>query len=121
MTDPISRRTRRTLAATATACALATSCTPTDHVWWAWLHAGATTREADHAVRIAQCESGGNPAAYSQGNYGTLQINWTAHRAWLDKLGVTEPEQLLDPATNARAGAALWQRAGRSFHPWTCA
>ena len=63
---------------------------------------GATEAEQEDAVQIAACESGGGdplsiqPQVVSNGNYGMFQINWTAQRSRVTKLGFSK-EQLLDP------------------------
>ena len=69
---------------------------------------GATEAEQEDAVQIAACESGGGdplsiqPQVVSNGNYGMFQINWTAQRNRVAKLGFSK-EQLLDP-DGERAG-----------------
>jgi soluble lytic murein transglycosylase-like protein len=69
------------------------------------------------ALQIAWRESGWQPGAVSRsGDYGLLQLNWKANRAWLRTQGVTNPRQLLDPATNARLGYVLYGMAG--WKPW---
>jgi hypothetical protein len=68
-------------------------------------------------VAIAQRESSLNPsclatsvAGSTEASYGLWQINMYgplgAQR--LAQFGITDPTQLLDPATNARAAYALW-------------
>jgi hypothetical protein len=90
---------------------------------------GATEAEQQDAVRIAACESGGgdplsiHPDVVSRGNYGMFQINWTAQRNRVTKLGFSK-EQLLDPTVNARVAADLWMDLGRRFGTtagWSCA
>jgi hypothetical protein len=90
---------------------------------------GATQAEQEDAVQIAACESGGGdplsiqPQVVSNGNYGMFQINWTAQRNRVAKLGFSK-EQLLDPTVNARVAADLWMDLGRRFGTtagWSCA
>ena len=49
--------------------------------------------------------------------YGLFQIYWNVHKSWLADIGITSDQQLYDPATNARAAYALYQRAG-GWGPW---
>lgn len=107
-----------------------TSCTPALVAIQAEFTArGANQTEVDQAVRIAACESGGNdplsiqPQVVSRGNYGMFQINWTAQRHRVAKLGFTK-DQLLDPVVNSRVAADLWIDLGRRFGTtagWSCA
>jgi hypothetical protein len=71
----------------------------------------------DRALEIAWRESHYVPTAKNSCCYGLFQIYWSAHRSWLSGLGVTSAEQLYDPATNARAALAIYERAG-SWGPW---
>lgn len=79
-------------------------------------NAGFPPETARKMVAIAQRESGLNPAvrgtinAAKETSYGLWQINWkdAGIRALLIRNGITEPEMLYDPATNARAAALLW-------------
>jgi soluble lytic murein transglycosylase-like protein len=69
------------------------------------------------ALRIAWRESRYNASAISRsGDYGTMQINWQAHRGWLRTMGITNPRQLLDPMVNARVAYRLYQLNG--WRPW---
>jgi hypothetical protein len=69
------------------------------------------------AIEIAWRESNHNPTARSSCCYGLFQIHYTAHRSWLNGLGITSAEQLFDPEVNTYAAFALYQRAG-GFGPW---
>jgi hypothetical protein len=71
----------------------------------------------DRALEIAWRESGYRSNAQNWCCYGLFQINWNAHRSWLDDIGVTSATQLLDARTNARAALALYQRSG-GWGPW---
>lgn len=70
-----------------------------------------------HAVDIAYRESRLTPTARNACCWGLFQIHWAAHRAWLVRVGVTSPSQLLDAETNARVALALFTAAG--WTPWT--
>lgn len=82
------------------------------------------------AAAIAKAESGGDPTTdtvksgtdpemKNEYSIGLWQINWKAHKggAALTQLGVTDPEQLRDPWTNAQAAYLL--SGGSNFQPWT--
>ena len=56
-------------------------------------------------------ESRCTPDAYSNGNHGLTQINNT-HRAWVEELGWTFPDDLYDPAKNLRFAYLLWADDG---------
>jgi LysM repeat protein len=71
----------------------------------------------DKAIAIADRESNLNPAAQNWCCSGLFQIYFNVHKGWLAGIGVTSPAQLLDPATNARAAYALYQRSG-GWGPW---
>jgi LysM repeat protein len=49
--------------------------------------------------------------------YGLFQVSWIAHKSWMAAYGVTNPNQLLDPAINAKMAYVIYQRAG-SWKPW---
>lgn len=78
--------------------------------------AGFPPATARQMVAIAQRESSLNPGvvgtinAAKETSYGLWQINWkdAGIRALLQRNGITDPAQLYDPATNARAAALLW-------------
>lgn len=109
---------------------LTTGCTPAIMaIQTEFAARGATDAEQQDAVRIASCESGGGdplsiqPAVVSRGNYGMFQINWTAQRTRVARLGFSK-DQLLDPTVNARVAADLWMDLGRRFGTsagWSCA
>lgn len=75
------------------------------------------------AVAIALRESNLNPGAFN-GNkatgdesYGLFQINLLGSlRSRLQSFGLTDPQQLLDPAANARAAYQMYKQSG--FHAW---
>ena len=71
----------------------------------------------ERAIEIAYRESRYVPTAQNYCCYGLFQIYWSVHRTWLDDIGITDGQQLFDPATNARAAYALYQRAG-GWGPW---
>ncbi len=72
----------------------------------------------ERALEIAFRESRFVPTARNSCCYGIFQIYWSVHRSWLADIGITSDQQLYDPATNARAAYALYQRAG-GWGPWT--
>jgi hypothetical protein len=61
---------------------------------------------------IALRESGGCPTAHNPGpgedSYGLWQINVQGNPGILGQLGLSDPTQLYDPATNARAAFLMW-------------
>ncbi|MEP6296280.1 MAG: hypothetical protein ABJ382_03065, partial [Ilumatobacter sp.] len=72
----------------------------------------------ERALEIAFRESRYVPTAKNYCCYGIFQIYWSVHRSWLSGIGITSDQQLFDPATNARAAYALYQRAG-GWGPWS--
>jgi hypothetical protein len=71
----------------------------------------------EHALFVAHRESSFVPTAYNGWCcYGLFQIYFNANKAFLATVGVTAPEQLLDPFVNTRAAYALYQRSG--WAPW---
>jgi len=73
------------------------------------------------ALFVAQRESNLKPAVVGGTNnccLGLFQIYWTVHRPWLERTGVTDPVQLLDPRVNAEAAFNLYKRNGNSWRPW---
>ena len=109
---------------------LTTGCTPViAAIQTEFAARGATDVEQQSAIQIAACESGGGdalsiqPQVVSRGNYGMFQINWTAQRARVARLGFSK-DQLLDPVVNARVAADLWMDLGKRFGTtagWSCA
>jgi hypothetical protein len=109
---------------------MATSCTPAIFAIKSEFAArGANEAEQENAIRVASCESGGGdaysiqPQVVSRGNWGMFQINWTAQRPRVERLGYTK-DQLLDPSVNAKVAADLWFDLGRRFGTtagWSCA
>ena len=47
-----------------------------------------------------------------------FQIVFAVHRSWLRELGIVEPQQLLDPETNAKAALKLHQLTNQDWTPW---
>ena len=68
------------------------------------------------AANVAECESGGDPAAISDtGDWGLFQIN-QVHAPWVhERWGWTMPD-LLDPVKNTVVARALHRRQG--WGPW---
>lgn len=91
--------------------------------------AGFPEKNIPTAVAIALAESGGDPTIdtvksgtdptmKNEYSIGLWQINWLAHKnGTLKQMGVTNPDQLRDPATNAKAAVKL--SGGSNFKPWT--
>jgi len=86
--------------------------------------AGCSPDNAAIAAAIAQAESSGDPSAYNgvgrDNSYGLWQINMIgnlgpARRA---QLGISNNQQLFDPATNARAMYAV-SNGCTTFSPWS--
>lgn len=73
--------------------------------------------QEDKAVAIATRESNLNPAVRNYCCYGLFQIYYDVHRTWLNQMGVTNPDQLFDPAVNALAALVLYNRSG-GWGPW---
>lgn len=77
------------------------------------------------ATAIALAESQGNVIAHNgvppDDSFGLWQINMLGNlRAKrLQSWGLSTPEQLYDPATNARAAFSLYRGRGGSFGDWT--
>ena len=69
------------------------------------------------ALEIVQRESRTNAAGYNFCCYGLFQIHFQAHKSWLATIGVTNPSQLLDAGTNARAALTLYKRSN-SWAAW---
>ena len=71
----------------------------------------------ERALELAQRETHTNAAAYNFCCYGLFQIHFQAHKSWLATIGVTNPSQLLDAGTNARAALTLYKRSN-SWAAW---
>jgi len=94
------------------------------------LGAGFSPGNAATVVGIAGGESGFDPsnstkrsglyAKTGEDSVGLMQINWGYHKdsGWLQDLGITSREQLLDPATNMKAAKYLYDGRG-DFGDWT--
>lgn len=77
--------------------------------------AGFPPDVATQMTAIALRESSGCVDAYNPGSantpessYGLWQINVKGNPQIMSQLGISDPSQLLDPATNARAAYLLW-------------
>ena len=106
-------------------CSLSSGCTPEEAVRGAFALRGATVAQQDDAVRVASCESGlqADPGNHGAGNWGVLQINWTAQHVRVERLGLTKAD-LLNPWWNAVVAADLWVDLGHRFgtsRGWSCA
>lgn len=91
--------------------------------------AGFNEKNAVIAAAVAKGESGGDsstdtvksgldPQMKNEYSIGLWQINWLAHKdGTLKKMGVTNPDQLRDPLTNAKAAYLI--SGGSNFSPWS--
>jgi murein DD-endopeptidase MepM/ murein hydrolase activator NlpD len=63
---------------------------------------------------VGMQESRGNSRAMRRDTevYGLWQIRWPVHASNLRKIGITSPEQLYDPLTNARAAKMIYDSQG---------
>jgi len=73
--------------------------------------------EGPRAVRVARCESGGNPTARNGPNYGVMQINITAHAKRIAAMGYTTAS-MLEVGPNLAVAHAIWSQSG--WRPWSC-
>jgi LysM repeat protein len=74
----------------------------------------------ERAIEIARRESRLVPNVIGIPNgccYGLFQIYYRWHKNWLPQVGVTNPDQLLDPRLNARAAYRMYQR-NNGWGPW---
>lgn len=83
-----------------------------DQLYQTALSAGFPPSVATQMTAIALRESSGNPSATNlsttEQSYGLWQINVQGNPGLMAALGITDPSQLLDPATNARAAYYLY-------------
>jgi len=94
------------------------------------INSGFSPSEASTVVGIAGGESGFDPTNSTkrsglygktgEDSVGLMQINWGYHkdRGWLQKLGITKREDLLDPVKNMKAAKYLYDGRG-NFGDWT--
>jgi len=75
---------------------------------------------ADQATRVADCESGLDPAAVSSGgaNWGLFQIN-TIHRSQFEAITGRPWSDVLDAYANSQYAAWLYNQSG-GWGPWGC-
>ena len=69
------------------------------------------------AVAIAQRESKLNALSYTWCCVGLFQINWWAHKSWLNDMGITKASQLRDARVNATAALEMYKR-NSGWGPW---
>ena len=91
--------------------------------------AGFTNDQVVNMGAIAAAESRGNPSIDTvksgldptmrkEYSVGLWQVNWKAHKdGILKRLGITDPDQLRDPKTNARAAKAIFDAQG--YRAWS--
>jgi len=75
------------------------------------LSVGWPEEELPTLDKVMWRESRCTPDVYSNGNHGLTQIN-NIHRAWVEELGWTFPDDLYDPAKNLRFAYLLWADDG---------
>lgn len=94
-------------------------------VYWTVFNALAPAADLDYALRVAQCESGGeldpHAAVGPTKDYGRLQINRKSWKATHQLLypGEQFETHVLRPEVNARMAAYVWNDSG-SWGPWAC-
>ena len=71
----------------------------------------------ERALAIAQRESKLNALSYTWCCVGLFQINWWAHKSWLQNMGVTKASQLRDARVNAEAALEMYKR-NSGWGPW---
>lgn len=76
--------------------------------------ASFTTWRCDEALAVARCESGLDPDAFSNGNYGLFQIA-QIHRAKVDG----DLSRLFNAAENVRVAHDLWSDT-QDWRAWAC-
>jgi hypothetical protein len=85
-----------------------------NHKWGPGGNAAAVTDFLDTAIAVALAESGGRTDAVSATHdYGLFQINKSAHP------DLFSDHQWDDPRANIDMARLVWERAGKSFNPWT--
>ena len=86
------------------------------------LNTGFDSTRAALVTAIALRESAGYPGAYNgagpDNSYGLMQINMIGSMGQqrLQQFGITDPKQLLDPATNMKAAYTLWGGNDSNFN-----
>ncbi|KKK85834.1 hypothetical protein LCGC14_2769310, partial [marine sediment metagenome] len=71
----------------------------------------------EEALRVIECESKGDPNAYSPaygGMYGLMQIHYGSHYDKFDGVAA----DLFDPVVNLEVGNVIWQDSG--WEQWEC-
>ncbi len=88
---------------------------PAEQIFQYALDAGFPEDVATTMTAVAFRESGGCPTAYNGGSppgredsYGLWQINVKGNPGILDAVGISNKQDLFNPAINARAAAFLW-------------
>ena len=75
---------------------------------------------------IIQAESGFNPRAYNKNKDGTedrglMQVNYQHNLALMKEYGITDPNQLYDPAINIEIGTRILYENYKRFGNWVMA
>lgn len=90
-----------------------------DDIYALAVQAGFPSDMATNMTAVALRESGGCPTAYNNtppdNSYGLWQINLYPGAQSLAALGLSNPNQLFDPATNAAAAFAIWNGSSSNF------
>jgi hypothetical protein len=92
----------------------ASACTPEQQA--AVTIANTFRDNANDALAVAQCESGLDAGAVSNGNYGLFQIN-AVHKGLVASMGYSW-DQILDPGVNTAVAKRLYDEQG--WGPWSC-
>lgn len=90
-------------------------------IWQLAAAAGFSGDDLETAVAIALAESKGDPNAHGDTTLGTKTGSFGLWQIYSDAHPEYGPDftQLFDPQTNANAAYAIYEKAGRSFHPWS--
>jgi spore germination protein YaaH len=69
------------------------------------------------AIAIAKRETHLNAAAYTWCCVGLFQMKWDSHKKWLQAMGISSAQELLDPYVSSRAALQLYKRSN-GWSPW---
>ena len=88
-------------------------------LWITAVEAGWPTERLPTLDIIAFHESRGQHEVIGTGAYGVLQIQWNAHKHWINtEFGITDPKQLFDPLTNLTVALWLAQYSETHYGIW---
>jgi len=118
---PAPKSTRKIVATTTTVALPEGKCSE----WYPQaLEAGWEVDQLTKVGRIAYSESRcQHDIANKTYSYGLMQIEWSAHRGWLEsEFGITDREELYDPVVNFEVSKWLFDYAdehyGCGWQPW---